>query len=101
MCLSLVSQNITQTYSPIDNYLGNFEKKSDMDLQTSKLQLVKMIVNINSQKTINKLLNVLKSEQDDFWFGLSEIEKQEIKLGIKQLENGQRISLNDFLEKIQ
>ena len=70
-----------------------------MDLQSSKLELVKMIININSQKTINKLLNILKSEQEDFWFDLSEMEKKEIELGIKQLDAGQRISLIDFLKE--
>jgi hypothetical protein len=72
-----------------------------MDLQASKLELVKMIVNINSQKTIDKLLTVLKSEKDDFWFDLSEKEKEEIELGIKQLDAGERIPLNEFLNKIK
>jgi hypothetical protein len=60
-----------------------------------------MIVNINSQKTIDKLLNVIKSEKDDFWFDLSNAEKEEIELGIRQLEEGQRIPLNEFLDEIQ
>jgi len=72
-----------------------------MDLHTSKLELVKMIVNINSQKTIDKLLNVIKSEKNDFWFDLSNAEKEEIELGIRQLEEGQRIPLNEFLDEIQ
>ena len=71
-----------------------------MDLQASKLELVKMIVNINSQKTIDKLLTVLKTERDDFWFDLSEKEKEEVELGIKQLDNGERIPLDEFFNKI-
>lgn len=67
-----------------------------MDLHTSKLELVKIIVNINSQKTIDKILRILKSEHDDFWLDLTESEKEEIKLGIKQLDSGQRIPLNEL-----
>jgi hypothetical protein len=71
-----------------------------MDLQTSKLELVKLIVNIDNQHVIDRLINALKSEQDDFWFELTEQEKQEIELGIKQLDSGKRVSLEDFLKKV-
>ncbi len=71
-----------------------------MDLQTSKLELVKLIVNIENQNLIDKLIRVLKSEKEDFWFELTEQEKQEIELGIKQLDSGKRISLDDFLKKV-
>jgi len=70
-----------------------------MNLQASKLELVKLIVNIDNQKIIDKLLTILRSGQEDFWFVLSEKERQEIKLGIEQLDDGQRISLDDFLIK--
>ena len=56
-----------------------------------------MIVNIDNQKIIDKLMTILRSGQEDFWFELSEKERQEIKLGIEQLDDGQRISLDDFL----
>ena len=72
-----------------------------MDLQTSKLELVKLIININSQKTISKLLKVVKAEKEDFWYELTESEKQEIELGIKLLDSGQRIPFNEFLKKVK
>ena len=43
---------------------------------------------------------MLKSEQIDFWSKLSESEKEEIRLGIKQLDEGERISLDDFIKKV-
>ncbi len=70
-----------------------------MDIHASKLELVKLIVNIENKKIIEKLLKVLKSEEEDFWLELTESEKEEIKLGISQLESGQRISLEDFKKK--
>jgi hypothetical protein len=71
-----------------------------MNTQASKLELVKLIVDIDNDQIIEKLLDVLKSEEKDFWIALSESEKREIELGIKQLDAGQRISLDDFLKKV-
>lgn len=70
-----------------------------MDIHASKLELVKLIVNIDNPNIIDKLIRFLKSEQEDFWIELTESEKEEIKLGISQLESGQRISLEDFRKK--
>jgi hypothetical protein len=70
-----------------------------MDIHASKLELVKLIVNINNQKIIDKLIRLLKSEQEDFWLELTESERDEIKLGISQLESGKRISFEDFKKK--
>ena len=71
-----------------------------MDIQTSKLELVKLIINIDNQKIIDKLIRVLKSGEEDFWLELSEQERKEIELGIKQLDSGQRISFDDFIKKV-
>jgi len=71
-----------------------------MDIQSSKLELVKLIINSNNEKLIENLLKMLKSEQKDFWSELSESEKEEIRLGIKQLDEGERISLDDFIKKV-
>jgi hypothetical protein len=70
-----------------------------MDIHTSKLELVKLIVNIENPDIIDKLIRFIKSEQEDFWIELNESEKEEIKLGISQLDSGQRISLEDFRKK--
>ena len=69
-----------------------------MDIQTSKLELVKRIVDIDNPATIDSLLSIL-NEADEQTTGLSESEKQEIELGIEQLDRGQRISMTSFLEK--
>jgi len=71
-----------------------------MDIQSSKLELVRLIINSNNEILIENLLKMLKSEQKDFWSELSESEKEEIRLGIKQLDEGERISLDDFIKKV-
>tara|TARA_R110001592_G_scaffold86677_3_gene255842 strand:+ start:2286 stop:2498 length:213 start_codon:yes stop_codon:yes gene_type:complete len=65
-----------------------------MDIQDTKLELIRLIIAIENKSILSKLLSVLRSE-NDFWLELSESEKQEIQLGISQLENGQRIPLKE------
>ncbi|MDG5766589.1 hypothetical protein QA596_03850 [Balneolales bacterium ANBcel1] len=70
-----------------------------MDLQSSKLELVRLILKIDNQQTINKLTEVLKEQDPDFWHELSDQQKEEIKFGINQLDDGQRISMEEFISK--
>ena len=72
---------------------------ADMDLQSSKLELVRLILKIDNQQTINKLISILKEQDQDFWNELNDQQKEEIKLGINQLDDGQRISLEEFISK--
>ena len=69
-----------------------------MDIHASKLELVKRIVDIDNPATIDSLLSILK-QADEKPPGLSDSEKQEIGLGIEQLDRGQRISMTSFIEK--
>ncbi len=73
-----------------------------MDIQATKLELVKLIVNLESQEMVEKIFNLVVSEQskDDFWLETNELEKMEIKKGIEQLDNGEGIYLEDFLKKV-
>jgi len=71
-----------------------------MSIQASKIELVKMILNIDNVEFISKISNFIKHESSDFWNELSSTEKEEIKKGIEQLENGQKIEFNDFMKKI-
>ena len=70
-----------------------------MDIQSSKLELVRLILKIDNQQIINKLTAMLKEQDQDFWNELSDQQKEEIKLGIKQLDDGQRISVEEFISK--
>ena len=71
-----------------------------MDIQASKLELFKMIYNIEDQNIINNLIKIVRNSQKDFWLELSDSQREEIKTGINQLDSGQRISLEDFLKKV-
>lgn len=71
-----------------------------MDIQTSKIALVKMILNIENDKFIEKITEFVQKEKVDFWNELSLSDQKEIEKGIKQLNKGKRVELNDFLKKI-
>ena len=71
-----------------------------MDLQTSKVELVKMSLNIENQSVLDKIMLLLKSEKSDFWRDLSQNERKNIQLGINQLNKGEGIELKDFVKKV-
>jgi hypothetical protein len=75
-------------------------KKEVLDLNTTKIELAKLILSIDNQKVIDKIIKLLKSESKDFWLELSDIQKEGIQLGIDQLDAGQKISLDDFLKRV-
>ena len=71
-----------------------------MNIQTSKIELVKMILSIENDKFIEKITEFIQKEKVDFWNELSLSEQKEIEKGIKQLNKGKRVEFNDFLKKI-
>ncbi|PCE66653.1 hypothetical protein [Sediminicola luteus] len=71
-----------------------------MDLQQSKIALAKLILDIDSQELIDKILRVVQQDSPDFWDSLSEAEKEEIALGIKQLDQGKGVPLQKVLKDI-
>ena len=71
-----------------------------MDIRTSKIELVKMILNIDNNDFIQKLTEFIKSENTDFWNELNSAQRSEIKRGIQELDNGKRVSYDDVIKKI-
>ena len=71
-----------------------------MVIRTSKIALVKMILNIENDKFIEKITEFVQKEKVDFQNELSLSEQKEIEKGIKQLNKGKRDEFKDFLKKI-
>ena len=71
-----------------------------MNIQTSKIELVRTILDIESDDFIQKIASFIKKEKVDFWKELSPSQKKEIKKGLEELENGKRVSYDSFLVKI-
>ncbi len=71
-----------------------------MNIQTSKIALLKIIINIENVKFIEKITEFIQKEKVDFWNELSLSEQNEIQKGIKELNKGKRVEYSDFLKKI-
>ncbi|HET8886686.1 MAG TPA: hypothetical protein VFM70_10090 [Salinimicrobium sp.] len=71
-----------------------------MDIQATKLKLLKTILENENAEFIQKVADFVKKEKSDFWDELSLMEQEEIKQGMTELDSGKRISYEDFLKKI-
>ena len=70
-----------------------------MDIQLSKIELVRAILNIENEELIKKLISFIQNEQVDFWSQLDKEQQNEISEGIQQLDSGKRVAYESFLEK--
>lgn len=71
-----------------------------MDIRTTKLELLKAILENENADFIQRVADFVENEKQDFWNELSPSEQEEIKSGIKELDEGKRVSYEDFLKKI-
>ncbi len=71
-----------------------------MDIQTTKIELVKAILDIDNSELIQKLADFIKKEKTDFWNDLSINQQDEIRRGIEELDQGKRVSFDSALKKI-
>ncbi|AEE20587.1 MULTISPECIES: hypothetical protein [unclassified Dokdonia] len=71
-----------------------------MDIQSTKIELVKTILAIENSDFIQKVADFVNAEKVDFWNELTTSEQSEIKEGINQLDSGKRVSFDSFLKKI-
>ncbi len=71
-----------------------------MNIANTKIELTKLILDINNPDLIEKIHKLVIREESDFWKELSDEEKREIKLGISQLNKGQKISFEGYIKKV-
>lgn len=71
-----------------------------MDIQTAKLELVRLIVNIDDPQVIERLIEAVGPQKKHFDELMDESIKEEIKMGINELDKGNRIAFDDFVKRI-
>ena len=71
-----------------------------MDLQALKLELVRQILDLESKEVISKLFQTLKKEDKDFWLNLTEAQRKEVELGLRQIENGETEDWETFVKRV-
>lgn len=71
-----------------------------MNIQAEKLEIMKMILETENPVILESIKNIfMKEPPSDFWQALTEAEKQEIREGIKEAENGEVIDYEVFMQK--
>jgi hypothetical protein len=71
-----------------------------MDIQTSKLQVMKLILEIENPEILESIRKLLtKNVRKDFWNSLSKEEKHDIESGISEIENGDTVGYESIVGK--
>lgn len=71
-----------------------------MNIQAEKLELVRIILDLDNPGLLTSIKNILKAEsQTDFWNTLPQYQKEEILKGIEEIENGEIEDYEKIIEK--
>ena len=70
-----------------------------MDIQLEKIELIKLIADMEDVSIINAVKNFFKVEKKDWWDELSDEQKFEIDKGIKDADEGKVVLYEDFMKK--
>jgi hypothetical protein len=62
--------------------------KADLNIQSKKLELIQWLSTIEDLSVINKIIDLKKQENKDWWNSISENEKQSIEKGLQDAEAG-------------
>jgi hypothetical protein len=75
-------------------------KSSFMNMQAEKLQLMKLILETKNPKILKSIKNLFFQEDKvDFWNSLTDEQKEEIDLGISEIENGESLDYETVVRK--
>ncbi|MEZ5197977.1 MAG: hypothetical protein R2764_16795 [Bacteroidales bacterium] len=73
-----------------------------MDLQTKKLELVRLIINTKKPSILKKIEDIFKKEAGTNWYDeLSKHEKQSIEKGLSEADKGELIPHEEVMQEIK
>ena len=64
-----------------------------MDIQSDKLELIKMVLETDDKTIIEAIKNIFKAQKKDVWTELSPEQKEEIDIGILEANRGDQVDL--------
>ncbi|WP_026978850.1 hypothetical protein [Flavobacterium tegetincola] len=67
-----------------------------MDIQLEKIELIKLLAETENPSIINDIKKVFQKEKKDFYYELSDEEKQGINEGLEDIKNGRVVSYDDM-----
>jgi hypothetical protein len=73
-----------------------------MNLQAEKLEIMKLILETENPGILKSIKVLLwKAGKSDFWETLPQDQKNEILAGIRDIENGDTVDYQKFMEKFR
>lgn len=71
-----------------------------MNIQAEKIELIKLLLNTENPKIIEAIKKIFKKEEtSDFWDDLSIDQRAEIEKASLEIENGEVIDYDTFMQK--
>jgi len=71
-----------------------------MNIQAKKLELVRLILDTDNPGILESIKRIFsKSKDKDFWDSIPQEQKDEIMEGIKEIENGETVSYEEFIKQ--
>ena len=68
-----------------------------MDIQLEKQALIKLLKETENPSVINAIKKVFQNEKKDFWNELSDVQKEAINEGERQIERGEFVSFEETM----
>ena len=70
-----------------------------MNIQAKKLEIMKMILETDNPSILESIKRLFTKESStDFWTELTQEQKDEIHIGLKEIEKGATINYDDFIK---
>jgi hypothetical protein len=71
-----------------------------MNIQAEKLAIVKMILDTENPDILESIKRIFtKQAKVDFWSTLSEEEKEDVKIGLSEVEKDELVDYDEFISK--
>jgi hypothetical protein len=71
-----------------------------MDIQATKIELMRMILGIENPSVIERISALIKNETSDFWDELTPEQQKDLENAIKELDAGKGMEWNEFKKSI-
>jgi hypothetical protein len=71
-----------------------------MDIQATKIELMRMILGIENPSVIERISALIKNETSDFWDELTPEQQKSLENAIKELDAGKGMEWNEFKKSI-
>ncbi len=72
-----------------------------MNIDAVKTDLIQRILNNNDEKALLRISEYVKNSEADFYTLLSDDAKKSIQIGLKQLEAGERVPIEEALDRLR